>query len=146
MAGLKDSVLRYWESEIPKMRPKQNRSSGKRMYTKKDIELILHVKHLLYEEKLSIKDAKAKIDEERKAGSGAKAAGRITRSIPKVTVEDESLPEQDDSPKPERQTSLFDDQPTDRPSSSPISNGLFIEIRDELREILAILESHSHFT
>jgi DNA-binding transcriptional MerR regulator len=141
MAGLKDSVLRHWESEIPKMRPKQNRSSGKRMYTKKDIELILHVKHLLHEEKLSIKDAKAKIDEERKAGSGAKAAGRITRSIPKAANEDESLPKQYELPKPEAQTSLFDDKPTERPPSSPIPNDLFTEIRDELRDILAILES-----
>jgi DNA-binding transcriptional MerR regulator len=143
MIGLKDSVLRYWESEIPKMRPKQNRSSGKRMYTKKDIELILHVKHLLHEEKLSIKDAKARIGEERKAGNEAKASGRITRLIPKVATEDEPLPKQDESPEPEAQTSLFDDQPANQPnpaSSSPISNAMIAEIRNELTEILAMLE------
>jgi DNA-binding transcriptional MerR regulator len=153
LTDLKDSVLRHWESEIPKLRPKQNKSSGKRMYTKKDIELILHVKHLLHEEKLSVKDAKARIDEERKAGIEVKAAGRSTRSIPIVEIKDESIPEQgglsepngESLSEPAAQTGLFDDHPASQsanilPISSPIPDNTLSEIRNELREILGILE------
>ncbi len=50
-------VLRFWESEFKKIRPKRS-PSGQRMYTKKDVELILHVKYLLYEKKFTIQGAK----------------------------------------------------------------------------------------
>jgi len=50
-------VLRFWESEFSKINPKRT-SSGRRLYTKKDIELILHVKHLLYEKKFTIQGAR----------------------------------------------------------------------------------------
>jgi len=48
MTGLKPHILRYWESEFPFLRPKRNRA-GNRIYRKKDIELIMLIKKLLYE-------------------------------------------------------------------------------------------------
>ena len=50
-------VLRFWESEFSKINPKRT-SSGRRLYTRKDIELILKVKHLLYEKKFTIQGAR----------------------------------------------------------------------------------------
>jgi DNA-binding transcriptional MerR regulator len=50
-------VLRFWESEFKKINPKRS-PSGQRMYTKKDVELILYIKHLLYEQKFTIRGAK----------------------------------------------------------------------------------------
>lgn len=50
-------VLRFWESEFSKINPKRT-SSGRRLYTRKDIELILKIKHLLYEKKFTIQGAR----------------------------------------------------------------------------------------
>ena len=48
LVGLPAYVLRFWETEFAKINPKRT-SSGRRLYTKKDIELIIKIKHLLYE-------------------------------------------------------------------------------------------------
>jgi DNA-binding transcriptional MerR regulator len=62
--GLEPHVLRYWESEFPQLRPKKNRA-GNRAYREKDIETVLYIKHLLYEEKYTIPGAKKKLAEMR---------------------------------------------------------------------------------
>ena len=51
--GVSNSVLRYWEKEFQKLCPKKF-SNGQRLYFKKDIETLLLIKALLYEEKFSI--------------------------------------------------------------------------------------------
>ncbi|MCD6204415.1 MAG: MerR family transcriptional regulator [Candidatus Marinimicrobia bacterium] len=55
--GLKQYVLRYWESEFPSLAPSKNRA-GNRVYREKDILLIQYIKHLLYEKKFTIEGAK----------------------------------------------------------------------------------------
>ena len=50
-------VLRFWETEFSRLRPKRT-SSGQRLYTRKDIELILRIKNLLYEKKFTIQGAR----------------------------------------------------------------------------------------
>jgi len=55
--GLKQYVLRYWESEFPSLAPSKNRA-GNRVYREKDIVLIQYIKHLLYEKKFTIEGAK----------------------------------------------------------------------------------------
>lgn len=50
-------VLRYWESEFEQLKPQKNRA-GNRIYTNKDIQLILHIKNLLRERKYTIEGAK----------------------------------------------------------------------------------------
>jgi DNA-binding transcriptional MerR regulator len=67
LTGLKAHVLRYWESQFRFLNPAKNRS-GNRVYQRKEIELILLVKHLLYTEKYTIEGARQKVDEQRKAG------------------------------------------------------------------------------
>lgn len=57
IADLPPYVLRFWESEFNRIRPKRS-DSGQRLYRKKDIELILRIKHLLYVKKFTIKGAK----------------------------------------------------------------------------------------
>lgn len=66
MTALKPHILRYWETEFPFLRPKRNRA-GNRAYRKKDIEMILRIKHLLYDEGYTIEGAKLKIRAMRKA-------------------------------------------------------------------------------
>ncbi len=60
ITGLEPYVLRYWETEFPHLRP-EKRKSGQRLYTKKDLENILHVKQLLYQDGYTITGAKKKI-------------------------------------------------------------------------------------
>jgi DNA-binding transcriptional MerR regulator len=60
ITGIKPYVLRYWESEFSIIRPKKNRV-GQRVYTKKELERILEIKKLLYDERYSIAGAKKKI-------------------------------------------------------------------------------------
>ena len=67
LTGLKPHVLRYWESQFPVLAPNKNRA-GNRVYRPKDIELVLLVKHLLYEEKYTIEGAKQRLLEMRSAG------------------------------------------------------------------------------
>ena len=54
---LEQYVLRYWESEFEQLRPAKN-SAGNRVYTNKDIKLILYIKKLLREDKFTIEGAK----------------------------------------------------------------------------------------
>ena len=67
LTGLKAHVLRYWESQFRFLNPAKNRS-GNRVYQRKEIELILLVKHLLYTEKYTIDGARQKLNEHRKSG------------------------------------------------------------------------------
>jgi DNA-binding transcriptional MerR regulator len=53
-------VLRYWESEFKLLRPKKN-PAGQRLYRKKDLELVLRIKTLLYEERLTLEGAKKRL-------------------------------------------------------------------------------------
>lgn len=57
LTGLPTYVLRFWETEFRKIKPKRS-PSGQRLYQKRDIELILQIKHLLYNKKFTIRGAK----------------------------------------------------------------------------------------
>ncbi len=60
LAKVEQHVLRYWEDEIEALKPSKNQS-GQRLYQKKDVELVLKIKRLLYEEKFTIAGAKNKL-------------------------------------------------------------------------------------
>lgn len=55
-------ILRYWEKEFPQLKPKKNRG-GNRIYSEKDLFLLMKIKKLLREENLLIKTAKEKLSE-----------------------------------------------------------------------------------
>jgi DNA-binding transcriptional MerR regulator len=67
LVGLRAHVLRYWETQFPVLNPSKNRS-GNRVYQRKEIKLILYVKHLLYNEKYTVEGARQKLDQLRKGG------------------------------------------------------------------------------
>ena len=58
--GVESSVLRYWEKEFSELKP-QRADSRQRTYQKKDLETLLQIKHLLYEEKMTIKGARQRL-------------------------------------------------------------------------------------
>jgi DNA-binding transcriptional MerR regulator len=60
IVGVEAYVLRYWETEFLSLCPKKSKS-GQRIYTKKDIDLIMQIKQLLYEEKYTIEGVRKKL-------------------------------------------------------------------------------------
>jgi DNA-binding transcriptional MerR regulator len=64
LAEIEPHVLRYWESEFPFLKPRKNKT-GQRMYTRKDLELVLQIKNLLYKEKYTIAGVKKKFGSSR---------------------------------------------------------------------------------
>ncbi len=67
LTGLKAHVLRYWETQFELLRPTKNRA-GNRVFRPKEIELILLMKHLLYEKKFTIDGARQRLLDMRKGG------------------------------------------------------------------------------
>jgi DNA-binding transcriptional MerR regulator len=62
--GVEPYVLRYWESEFPQIRP-DRADTNQRTYQKKDLEIIVEIKRLLYEEKLTIEGARQRLKQKR---------------------------------------------------------------------------------
>lgn len=73
--GVEPYVLRYWETEFPSLSPKKARS-GHRLYRRKDVELLLQIKYLLYEKRYTIEGARQtlQIEAKRSRGRPARAA------------------------------------------------------------------------
>lgn len=67
LTGLKPHVLRYWESQFEALHPGKNRA-GNRVFRPAEIELVLLLKHLLYEEKFTIEGARRRLEEMRREG------------------------------------------------------------------------------
>jgi len=61
ITGLKQYVLRYWETEFTQLKPSKNRA-GNRTYRSHDIDVIMGIKSLLYERKYTIKGAKQNLN------------------------------------------------------------------------------------
>ena len=68
LADVEQHVLRYWEDEIDLLKPTKNKS-GQRLFQKKDVELVLEIKRLLYEEQFTIAGAKNKLKKYKKKGT-----------------------------------------------------------------------------
>jgi DNA-binding transcriptional MerR regulator len=105
-------VLRYWESEFPSLAPAKN-SSGQRIYRRRDIETVLRIKQLLYEEGFTIAGAKKRLEAEMTGKTDSNPS--VTPS--KVMVSDTPAPQGDDK-----------------------GRQALIEVREQLREILTLLD------
>jgi DNA-binding transcriptional MerR regulator len=93
LAGVKAYVLRYWETEFPAIAPKKS-GTGQRLYRRKDVELILEIKHLLYEKRFTIEGARKAIEDRVKSvgtakhhpkGAGSKQASLFGASGPDLS-------------------------------------------------------------
>jgi DNA-binding transcriptional MerR regulator len=63
LLGVEPYVLRYWESEFSVLSPKKS-GTGHRLYRRKDVELLLRIKHLLYEKRFTIEGARQSLHQE----------------------------------------------------------------------------------
>jgi DNA-binding transcriptional MerR regulator len=69
LTNLKPFVLRYWETEFPMLEPVKS-PSGHRLYRQEDVEMVLRIKRLLYDEGFTIAGARRHLREQNGAGDG----------------------------------------------------------------------------
>jgi DNA-binding transcriptional MerR regulator len=117
LAGIKPYVLRFWETEFGGLGPKKS-GTGHRLYRRKDVELVLEIKRLLYEQRFTIEGAR-KLLENRPKAEPARGASKPSKSKPTKARPRGA----------EAQAGLFMD-------ASPILDS----VRQELTEILAMLK------
>ncbi|HEX4021901.1 MAG TPA: MerR family transcriptional regulator [Acidobacteriaceae bacterium] len=67
LSGLPAYVLRFWESEFPQLKPNKG-GTGQRLYRKRDVELVLEIKRLLYDQKFTIPGARRILVDKRRGG------------------------------------------------------------------------------
>ena len=93
LAGVQAHVLRYWETEFPTLAPQKNRA-GQRTYRRRDVEMALRIKQLLYDEQYTIAGAKKKLASELRGGpvrdnsetERPKPAGRSLKPPPSLAA------------------------------------------------------------
>jgi DNA-binding transcriptional MerR regulator len=78
ITGVETYVLRYWETEFPFLKPRKNKS-GQRVYIKKDLEMILQIKRMLYQERYTIEGVRKRFGE----GTLAASETKVSESKPK---------------------------------------------------------------
>jgi DNA-binding transcriptional MerR regulator len=76
-------VLRFWESEFPQLRPVKS-STGQRMYRKRDVESVMRIKQLLYEQGFTISGARQQMRAEVKSDKSQTAIPFPTQAVPEI--------------------------------------------------------------
>lgn len=135
ITGIEQHVLRYWESEFPKLRPKKNRA-GNRQYREKDIKVVRYIKHLLHNDMYTVQGAKKKLME-----SGYKEVeGQLDllSSIPEKKLQNRT------DASSSAAAAVKEDKEEDekkKPSADGMGTArkLVSEIKSELNEILVLL-------
>src|SRR5438045_474998 len=79
LLGVETYVLRYWETEFPSLAPKKS-GTGHRLYRRKDVELLLRIKHLLYEKRFTIEGARQSLQSDSRAAR-TKAPKRLKQEL-----------------------------------------------------------------
>ena len=77
LVGVQTHVLRYWETEFTALSPQKNKS-GQRSYRRRDVEIALRIKQLLYNELFTIAGANKKLQQEARDGSKTKASTTVS--------------------------------------------------------------------
>ena len=117
LAAIKPYVLRFWETEFPALDPKKS-GTGHRLYRRKEVQLVLEIKRLLYEKRYTIEGARKFLDTRSKNDAGAQVpAGVSKRSSGKQPSAKQT------------QTGFFD-----------VPSPLLDTVRKELREIAELLK------
>jgi DNA-binding transcriptional MerR regulator len=117
-------VLRYWETEFSMLSPQKNKS-GQRSYRRRDVEIALRIKELLYQEMFTIAGARKKLQAEIREGFRSKAAKPPKSEVPAADHSDVEAPFLWDIPEV-----TSDESVRSSPSAAATFNG---EQRDAVR-------------
>ncbi len=151
ITGIQAHVLRYWESEFPMLAPQKNRA-GQRTYRKRDVEMVLRIKELLYEDQYTIAGAKKRLTNELRGASKLKVvtpemSGQAAGPSPSPSFAPSThAPSEDEPPR------AFDDsqedsappptfQPEPPPRLTDDRRAALRRLREQLRDILLLLEA-----
>jgi DNA-binding transcriptional MerR regulator len=127
IVGVKPYVLRYWESEFSDIHPTKSKS-GQRLYKRRDVEMLLLIKQLLYEERFTINGARKRLKEI--------ARGELPSEVAAVAAEEGSV-----SP---RQLEAFPQD--DEPAGEVVSRGssenrkVLMKLKKDLQSLLEELK------
>jgi DNA-binding transcriptional MerR regulator len=150
ITGIQAHVLRYWESEFPMLAPQKNRA-GQRTYRKRDVEMVLRIKELLYEDQYTIAGAKKRLTYELRGASKLKV---VTPEMGAPSVNSQPSPQLVPPPEPEVEEPpphAFNDALPDsaqnvyrpEPESPPTNENraALQRLREHLRDIIVLLEA-----
>jgi DNA-binding transcriptional MerR regulator len=163
LTGVQAHVLRYWESEFPMLAPQKNRA-GQRTYRKRDVEMALRIKELLYDDQYTIAGAKKRLAGELRGASKLKvvtpemtAAHTAAQSVQTVYEPQETPPQVAQPPAPQSQlqtsyveASMMSDMASTRTTTAAAASNLELtsDQRDsvrhltrQLRDLLAMLDA-----
>src|ERR1700683_4801856 len=76
LAGIKPYVLRFWETEFSSLGPKKS-GKGHRLYRRKDVELVLEIKRLLYDKRYTIEGARKFLESRAREATGKSSDGAL---------------------------------------------------------------------
>jgi DNA-binding transcriptional MerR regulator len=110
LTGVQAHVLRYWESEFSMLAPQKNRA-GQRTYRKRDVEMALRIKELLYEDQYTIAGAKKKLSGELRGASKLKVVTSEMSAQPQPVAPSHSFAPESVSPPPPPPTSPLPSMP-----------------------------------
>jgi len=82
LADIEPHVLRYWESEFDELKPRKS-NTGRRLFTKKDIDTVMEIRSLLYDEGFSIAGAKKRLQKRKKTDNNRDAIIEAVRQTKK---------------------------------------------------------------
>jgi len=132
ITNIEQYVLRYWETEFEQLKPAKN-LAGNRIYTNKDIKLILYIKRLLKEEKYTIEGAKKLLKNYNIKGDTVE-----TKETPKFSDSQSRNKHQTFSNRHVKELSLFSNDSTDNDDSE--SNASGNELKKDLYELRNFLK------
>ena len=133
-------VLRYWETEFPMLAPEKNRA-GQRVYRRKDVEMVLRIRDLLYEEKFTIAGAKKKLQDEMRSSSRSRQATREMPPVEAPPVEAPQVLPALETREPEPPTAPTPPIPHPDASISPQARRAFRVIKRDLEDLLTLLNA-----
>ncbi len=128
LAGVQAHVLRYWETEFPMLAPQKNRA-GQRTYRRRDVEMALRIRELLYDEQYTIAGAKKKLASELRA-PGREASPTAQPKAPVRSLQ----------PPPSLAKRFGSTQPVSAPALTDLQKSSLKQIAAQLRDILDLLD------
>lgn len=137
LVGVKPYVLRYWESEFQDIHPTKSKS-GQRLYRRRDVEVLMAIKSLLYEERFTINGARKRLKEGGRNDNNLEAT-------PKVQTPAKVKRSAVTSAQPELFTAdegVFEGSPTSGTTPhSPDQRKVFVKLKKDLEFLLAELKT-----
>ena len=154
ITGVQAHVLRYWESEFPMLAPQKNRA-GQRTYRKRDVEMALRIKELLYEDQYTIAGAKKKLASDIRGASKLKVvtpdmtASSVAANQTELADIGAASPAQSVIAHPVSDDDYGFDEPPQSPRATSTSDERQLAIRrlrEQMKELLAMMDANEEVT